>query len=231
MSAGEVAIVPARGGSRRLPRKNVADLLGRPLLAWTVDAALASGCFSRVIVSTEDAAIAEVARAAGAEVLARPDPLAGDRATMAQVCLHALDTLEAEAALPGAFCCLLATAALRRGEDIRAVRARLVPGVADFVMATTGYTKSPLQALREEAGGRLRLMWPELIDLPPAERPRLVVDNGSTYWCVTEAFRREQTFYGSTLVGHPMPRERSIDVDTAEDLEQLRREAARLAGR
>ncbi len=230
MSA-EVAIVPARGGSKRLPRKNVADLLGRPLLAWTVEAALESGCFARVIVSTEDAAIAEIARAAGAEVLARPDPLAGDRATMAQVCLHALDFLEAEGALPPAFCCLLATAALRRGADIRAARARLVPGAAEFVMATTEYAKNPLQALREDADGHLRLMWPELVDLPREERPRLVVDNGSTYWCRTDAFRRERTFYGSTLVGHPMPRERSIDIDTIEDLDLLRREAARLAGR
>lgn len=227
----EVAVVPARGGSKRLPRKNVADLLGRPLLTWTVEAALESGCFERVIVSTEDSAIAEVARAAGAEVLARPDALAGDRATMAQVCLHALDVLEAEGALPPAFCCLLATAALRRGEDIRAARARLVPGAADFVMATSEYSKSPLQALREDADGHLRLMWPELADLRPAERPRLVVDNGSTYWCRTDAFRRERTFYGSTLVGHPMPRERSIDVDTLDDLELLRCEAARLAGR
>lgn len=213
-----VAIIPARGGSRRLPRKNVALLAGRPLIAYTIDSARETGLFARVIVSTEDAEIAATAAASGAEVMARDAVLASDTAGVVEVCRDVLGRL---AVPPQAFCCLYATAALRRAEDIRAARRLLEPGVCDFVMAVTEYPKSPLQALVETDDGHLRLMWPDLIDLPRDRRPRLWVDNGSTYWCTTAAFLDARTFYGRNLRGYRMPRDRSVDVDAPDDLELL----------
>jgi CMP-N-acetylneuraminic acid synthetase len=213
-----VAIIPARGGSKRLPRKNVALLGGRPLIAHTLEAARASGLFARVIVSTEDREIAAIAAAEGGEVHDRPAALASDTAGVVEVCA---DVLAGLGELPETFCCLYATAALRGPADIRGAHALLDPGRCDFVMAVTEYAKTPLQALEETADGRLRLMWPELVDLPRERRPRIWVDNGSTYWCTTRAFLEARTFYGPGLRGFAMPRDRSVDVDTPDDLALL----------
>ena len=213
-----VAIIPARGGSKRVPRKNILHVNGRPLIAYTIDAALKSECFAEVVVSTEDAEIAAISEAAGAVVQRRDARLASDTATMVDVCCDALGRLDRQ---PQRFACLLATAALRTADDIRSAAAMLVPSRCDFVMAVTEYEKSPLQALVEQSDGSLRLMWPDLIDLPRTEAPKLVVDNGSIYWCRTAAFLAERTFYGRSLQGYRMPRERSVDVDTATDLALL----------
>ncbi len=105
-----VAIIPARGGSKRLPRKNILSIEGRPMLTYPVSAALESGTFDDVVVSTEDEEISGIARAAGARVLERPEELAEDRAKVAQVCLHALNELEKEGAPIDKFCCVYATA-------------------------------------------------------------------------------------------------------------------------
>lgn len=218
---GVVAIIPARGGSKRLLRKNILPVLGRPLIAYTIEAARMSGCFDEIIVSTEDAEIAALAEQEGATVFDRDGRLASDTATVVDVCCDVLARLVAEGRPSPQFACLLATAALRTAADIRAAAAMLEPGKCDFVMAVTDYEKSPLQALIEDPQGGLRLMWPDLADVPRQQAPRIRVDNGSIYWCDTAAFLAERTFYGRTLRGYPMPRERSVDVDTATDLALL----------
>jgi len=218
-----LAVIPARGGSRRLPRKNVLDFLGRPMIQWTIEAARGSGCFGRVVVSTEDAEIAAAAGAAGAEVMARPAALAGHQATVAQVCLDVLERLEREgAAMPDLLCCLYATAPLRGAGDIRAVAALVEPGVWDFALAVTDYSHPPHQALRITPGGALAPMWPELVTLREEAVGPLCVDNGSTYAAHVPALRRHGHFYGPGLRGHRMPRERSVDIDVAADLELAR---------
>lgn len=222
-----IAIIPARGGSKRLPRKNVLPLFGRPILAYTVEAALRSGLFARVIVSTEDEEIAAAGRAAGAEILGRADALAGDRARIVDVCRDVLERTAAGGAPADRFCCLLPTAALRDADDIAGAARLLVPGTADFVMGVCDYAKTPLQALRRAADGSLSLMWPELANTPRQEQPALVVDNGSLYWCTTRAFLDFGDFYGPGLRGYPMPRWKSVDVDTDEDWQLLELYAAR----
>lgn len=217
-----VCIIPARGGSKRLPRKNIADFLGRPILAHTVDAALTSRVFSRVVVSTEDAEIAEVARGAGAELHARADTLATDSARLVDVCLTFLDEERRAGRDFDFFACLLATAPMRTAEDVKHAHALIEPGRCDFAMAVTTYPLPPLQALRSGDDGFLRPMFPDMINLRSQETPALFVDNGSTYLASVAAFRKERTFYGSTLRGHVMPRERSVDIDEPFDLELAR---------
>lgn len=217
-----VCIIPARGGSKRLPRKNIVDFLGRPILAHTVDAAVASGVFSRVVVSTEDAEIAEVARNAGAEVHGRADTLASDSARLVDVCLTFLDEEERAGRTHDFFACLLATAPMRTAEDVKNAHALIESGICDFAMAVTTYPLPPLQALRTSDEGFLRPMFPEMINLRAQETPALFVDNGSTYFAAVAAFRKERTFYGATLRGHVMPRDRSVDIDEPFDLELAR---------
>lgn len=218
-----LAVIPARGGSRRLPRKNVAEFCGRPIIAWTVEAALAADRFERVVVSTEDDEIAREARAAGAEISDRSPALASDTARVVDVCLDLLAQEERADRSYDALCCLYPTAPLRRAEDIAGVLDLLEPGVCDFAMATTRYAHPPHQALVTGADGALRPLWPELVERRQAELGDLCVDNGSTYAVAVAAFRAHRTFYGPGLRGWRMPFARSIDIDEHEDLELARR--------
>jgi N-acylneuraminate cytidylyltransferase len=215
-----VALIPARGGSKRLPRKNVLDVGGLPMLAHPIRTARESGLFDRIYVSTEDAEIAELARAHGAEVIERPSEIAEDCSTVAQVCLHALETHpEIER-----FCCLYATAVLLRPESLIASHALLDEAPeADFVMGVSEYEQPPVQALKADEHGYLAYMWPEWRGVQSQRQPRLVVSNGSLYWARAAALKAEKTFYGRRLKGYPLPLEQVADIDTADDLERARR--------
>jgi pseudaminic acid cytidylyltransferase len=212
-----LAIIPARGGSKRLPRKNILPFLGRPIIAHTIEAATMSGCFTRILVSTEDAEIADAARAAGAEIHQRDPSLATDAATLIDVCLDILASEERQGRTYDSFSCLYATAPLRRADDVAAVVALVDRTDTDFALAVTTYPLPPHQALRMEDGGVLSPKWPELVNLRADKIGRLVVDNGSTYAARVSAFRAHRSFYGPRLAGHVMPRERSVDIDEQSD--------------
>ena len=215
-----IAIIPARGGSKRLPRKNVVDFLGRPIVAWTIEAARASNRFARIVVSTDDDEIGSIARQYGAEVADRPAELAGDRSGVVDVCLDLLAREEQAGRHYDIFCCLYATAPLRTADDICAVLDLVDPGHSDFAMAVTEYDLPPYRALKQESDGSLTPMWPELVGRKSQDVPSLVVNNGSTYAATVAAFRQYQTFTGPGVRGHSMPRERSTDIDYQADLDQ-----------
>ena len=143
-----IAIIPARGGSKRLPRKNLLPFLGRPIIAHTIETAHACRCFDRVVVSTEDPEIVEAARSAGAEVSVRPTNLATDAARVVDVCLDLLATEERAGRSYDVFACLYATAPLRRSDDVAAVMAMLEDEHADFAMAITTFPIAPHQAMK-----------------------------------------------------------------------------------
>jgi pseudaminic acid cytidylyltransferase len=213
-----VAIIPARGGSKRLPRKNIVLFMGKPIIDYSISAALACGLFKDVIVSTEDHEIAACARASGAEVVDRPDRLATDTTSVNQVLMETLRTLEAKGRYYEEVCCLFATAPLRASCDIVKAHELLDPPNSEMVIAVSQYPLPPFQALVSDTQGHLRLYWPEQGQIQSQELPKLLVDNGSTYWATTESYYREGTFYGERMVGYEMPFSRSIDIDTQEDL-------------
>jgi CMP-N-acetylneuraminic acid synthetase len=150
-----VAIIPARGGSKRLPRKNIVDFLGRPIIAYTIDAARDSGCFERIVVSTEDDEIVAIAERAGAMVDRRAPELATDGVGLVDVCLDFLDREAGVGRNWDVMACLYATAPLRNAKDIRATMALLEPGRCAFSMAVTSYERYPHQALKFCPGGYL----------------------------------------------------------------------------
>lgn len=223
-----IAIIPARGGSKRLPRKNVVDFLGKPIIAWTIEAARAADRFTRIVVSTDDDKIAAVAREFGAEVTDRPTALAGDRSGVVEVCLELLDREEESGRRYDLFCCLYATAPLRTADDIRAVVDLVKPGDCDFAMAVTEYDLPPYRALERGKDGTLTPFWPDLIEVKSQDVPPLVVNNGSTYAATVTAFRQHKTFTGPNVQGHVMPRERSTDIDEAADLARAIEQAHKL---
>lgn len=209
LSADVLAVIPARGGSRGLPRKNVLQFCGRPLIAWTIAAALESGVAGRVIVSTDDEEIAAVAREAGAEVpFLRPAELATDEATTLDVALHLLDTLALQ---PAWLLLLQPTSPLRTASDICAAAA--LAGESDAVVSLA----SASQWLhRVDRDGFLE----PLVDVPMTRRqdaPPAYALNGAIYLVRTEALRRERTFCPRRTRAYIMPPERSVDIDTALD--------------
>jgi pseudaminic acid cytidylyltransferase len=212
-----VAIIPARGGSKRLPRKNIIDFLGKPIISYTIEAGLQSGCFERVVVSTEDDAIAAVAIAFGAVVDRRAPVLASDSAGVVDVCIDFLSREAAAGRNWEVMSCLYATAPMRTTTDIQATVSLLEEGTCDFAMAVTSFDHSPYHAMRLTPDCGLSPEFPELIESRAGDLPRLRVDNGSTYAVNVHEFRRCKTFYGPSLRGYDMPRARSIDIDTWDD--------------
>lgn len=217
-----VAVIPARGGSKRLPGKNILPILGKPMLTYPVKAAQKSKMFDRIIVSTEDEKIKQVALEAGAEVFQRPDDLARDRATVVQVCKHALDILGEQNTRPEFFCCIYATAIFITPEDIK--NAFLLfnqKPKPDVVMGVSGFNLQPVQAL-EEKDGFLHPKWPEYLGIQSQFHPRLVASNGTLYWARTSYFEQNPNFYCKKLSGYAIPKHRAVDLDTQQDLEFAR---------
>lgn len=217
-----LAVIPARGGSKRLPRKNILPVNGQPMLFYPVRAAIESGMFDRIIVSTEDAEIEAAARKTGADVIKRPGSLAQDRSTVVQVCTHVLDTLKQQNWVPDYFCCIYATAVFITPDDISnsfdLFQTRPKP---DVIMGVSDFNVHPVQAL-EEKSGFLLPKWPEYTGVQSQFHPQLVASNGTLYWAKTDVFKENPTFYVPKLKGYKIPKIRAVDVDTPEDLDFVR---------
>ena len=206
-----LGLIPARGGSKGIPRKNLRELAGKPLLAWTVEAALACPLLDRVLVSTDDDEIAAAARACGAEVpFARPAQLANDDTPDLPVYRHALETLGDEFDVVA---WLRPTAPLRTAEDIAAAVRLLEETGADCVRSVCEAEHSPYWMGRVEEG---RLV-PLLDDLPPQRQllPPVYRLNGAVD-AVRCAAVGEELFDGDVRA-YVMPPERSVDLDTELD--------------
>ncbi|BAE48892.1 cytidylyltransferase domain-containing protein [Paramagnetospirillum magneticum] len=217
MSNRILALICARGGSKGLPGKNVRPLAGRPVIAWSVEAALGSSLIDRVVVSTDDPAIAEVARAAGAEVpFLRPAELASDTASLYDVIFHALEALDEE---PSHVVLLQATSPLRIAADIDGCIRLCLDHGAPAAASLCEPGKSPYWMFLLDPDGTVRPVIPHDAsggrrqDLPVAWAP-----NGAVYVAETAWLRRERNFWkaGVTL-GYVMPLERSVDIDSLLD--------------
>ncbi len=186
------------------------------MLSYPIEAAIKSGLFESVIVSTEDKEIAEVSLSVGAQVFERPARLAEDRSTVVQVCLNVLETLYDKKSLPDYFCCIYATALLITKDDLMKSFEYLHKYQADFVMGVTEYDLHPGLAL-EEKDGYLHPKWPEFFNLQSQFQPRLVASNGTIYWASIPVFLETKSFYGKKLKGYLMTRTSAVDIDTPDD--------------
>lgn len=213
-----LAIIPARGGSKGVPRKNIAPLGGKPLIAWTIEAALAARCVSRTIVSTDSPEIAEAARAAGADVpFLRPDHLASDTATTLDVIAHARQ------ACPGfdVLLVLQPTSPLRQAADIDAAFAQMMASGAESCTSVCEADTPPWLMYRQTETGFVESVlppWPGGMrrqDLPP-----VYVLNGALYFVKTTAFDATGQLLPKPTAGYVMPVQTSIDIDTHNDLQR-----------
>ena len=213
-----VAIIPARGGSKRIPRKNIRDFCGKPMIAWSIEAALQSGCFARVIVSTDDAEIAEVAREWGAEVpFIRPAELSDDHATTVPVIGHAVAWLHAQDCVVEQVCCLYATAPFVRVEDLRRGLALLTEAASDYAFSVTRYAFPIQRAIRLTEQGRVEMFQPEYFNTRSQDLEEAYHDAGQFYWGRAEAWLSGKMIFGPESVPVLLPRHRVQDIDTLED--------------
>ncbi|MBD2548380.1 pseudaminic acid cytidylyltransferase [Microcystis elabens FACHB-917] len=213
-----ICVIPARGGSKRIPRKNIRQFHGRPMIAWSIAAARASGCFERIIVSTDDEEIAAVAIACGGEVpFLRPAHLADDYATTQDVVVHALQWCEQQALPVQAVCCLYATAPFVQAEDLSKAASLFERGPAQgFVFAATSFPFPIQRAFRIDATGSAVMFHPEYINARSQDLEEAYHDAGQFYWGSSSAWSSTRNLFhdGSPLL---LPRWRVQDIDTEED--------------
>ncbi|MCB9610249.1 MAG: acylneuraminate cytidylyltransferase family protein [Polyangiaceae bacterium] len=205
-----LAIIPARGGSKGLPRKNVLPMAGRPMLAYSVAAALESGLFDEVVVSSEDGEILAAARAAGATALLRPESLSTDTATSADVVLHALE----QHGWADTFALLQPTSPLRTAVHVREA-AGLMTEETIAVVSICDCAHHPLKTLLQVDGSFVPVReWRDLTQ-PRQSLPRAVQPNGAIYFGRSQPFVESKDFLPAGTVWYEMDHSASIDVDDA----------------
>lgn len=215
---GALCIIPARGGSKRIPRKNLRDFCGRPIINWSIAAAQDSGCFERIIVSTDDPEIAQVAIDAGAEVpFIRPSTLADDHTPTQPVIAHAIGAaaLPQDATTP--VCCLYATAPFVQPGDLCRAMAHLVDTQARFVVAVTRFAYPIQRALRRAADGSLSMFHPEHASTRSQDLEEGWHDAGQFYVAPAANWFSPVPILGEGSTGIELPRSRVQDIDTEED--------------
>lgn len=214
-----IAIIPARGGSKRIPRKNLRDFCGRPIIAYSIEAALESSLFDRVMVSTDDDEIADVARAFGAEVpFPRSAKTADDFATTAHVLSEVIGEFRTRGVTPAIACCLYPTAPFVTATKLRAATERLEEARADCVLPIARFSFPILRSFRRE-GTRVFYNWPEHAPTRSQDLPPAFHDAGQFYVFRVPVLERTGQFITDDTVGIEVPDVEVQDIDTASDWE------------
>jgi len=214
----KLAVIPARGGSKRIPRKNIKAFCGKPMMAWSIEAALASKVFDHVIVSTDDAEVAATAKQWGAEVpFMRPAELSDDYVGTGPVVKHAAEWVAEHLAAPELVCTIYATAPFVRPEDLVRGLEVLTASGADIAFTVTSFPFPIQRAIRIGANGRIAMFQPEHYatrsqDLEPAYH-----DAGQFYWSTFDALVKQVPAFSTAAAPIILPRHRVQDIDTEED--------------
>ena len=217
-----IAVIPARGGSKRIPRKNIREFAGRPMISWSIAAARESGLFDAIVVSTDDAEIAEVARAHGATVpFERPAALSDDHTGTMPVLAHAIEWHRAQGQAPDTVCCLYATAPFVSAADLQRGLAALAGADGqrdvDYALAVTDYAFPIQRAVRLTAEGRLAMFQPEHFQTRSQDLAPAYHDAGQFCWGRAEAWLAGRPVFSAAARPVMLPRHRVQDIDTLED--------------
>lgn len=220
----KLAVIPARGGSKRIPRKNIKEFCGKPIIAWSIEAALKSGCFDRVIVSTDDPEIAATAQSWGVEVpFIRPAELADDYSGTIPVIAHAVDWYQQQGVNPEHVCCVYATAPFVRAQDLRMGLNILMEKGCNYAFAVTRYSFPIQRAIRITADGRVEMFHPEHFNTRSQDLEEAYHDAGQFYWGRAAAWQTGKAVFSPDASPVILPNERVQDIDTPEDWRRAER--------
>lgn len=217
----KLAVIPARGGSKRIPRKNIKLFGGKPMIAWSIEAARLSGCFEHIIVSTDDAEIAEVAITHGAEVpFMRPTELSDDHTGTTPVIAHAVRWQEQQGLSPDWVCCIYATAPFVRAADLQRGLEVATASAADYAFSVTSYAFPIQRAIRITPNERAEMFSPQHFNTRSQDLEEAYHDAGQFYWGRSQAWLAAKPLFSEFSAPIILPRHRVQDIDTPEDWER-----------
>lgn len=214
-----LAIVPAKGASTRLPRKNIRELAGKPLLGWTLDSALASRVFADIVVSSEDEEVLSVASRWDVETRERPHKLAVDPAGCIHVAQHVVAELEGKGRSYTHIAILMPTCPFRSVEDICAAVAELNQGSAGVVISVSEFSHTPFNGFTLEAEGNLSPITPAMFGCKTQELPAVYRPNGAIFIMARDTLMASSHLYPEPMRPVIMPEHRSVDIDNELDLQ------------
>ena len=214
-----LAIIPARGGSKRIPRKNIKEFCGKPMIAYSIEAAKKSGCFDKIIVSTDDEEIAALARSLGAEVpFMRPKELSDDHTATIPVIAHAIrETCHKELSQLEAICCIYATAPFVQAMYIKEAYEKLKLTKASYAFSATSFPFPIQRAIRLTKEDRVEMFSPENFNTRSQDLEEAYHDAGQFYWGTPEAWLEGKIIFAPHSTAVLLPRHLVQDIDTPED--------------
>jgi pseudaminic acid cytidylyltransferase len=212
-----IVIIPARGGSKRLPRKNILPLSGVPLVGRVIKTCIEANIFDHIIVSTEDEEIADISKMYGASIHSRPKDLARDKSTVAEVCFNVLKDMDCDT-----FCCIYATAALLTVDTIRRSHSCFLSyEESDCLMGVSKFNYPPVQALMVNDDDAASLLMPKYDKIQSQFYPKTRVSNGTLNWGRRNQFLKSKNFYCESLKVFDIPDGEVCDIDTMDDYHKL----------
>jgi pseudaminic acid cytidylyltransferase len=213
-----LAIIPARGGSKRIPRKNIKPFAGKPMIAWSIAAAQQSKCFDRIIVSTDDNEIAQVAQAFGVDVpFLRPPELSDDHTGTIPVIAHAVAWQNSYGQAVSQVCCIYATAPFVQAQDLQRGLSVLQTSGAQYAFSVTSYAFPIQRAIRITPEQRVTMFQPEHFGTRSQDLEEAWHDAGQFYWGEASAWLTGRPLFSQDAAPVPLPRHRVQDIDTPED--------------
>lgn len=214
----KIAVIPARGGSKRIPRKNIRPFRGKPMIAWSIEAAQQSGLFEHILVSTDDAEIAAVARECGAETpFVRPAELSDDHTGTTEVVAHATRWAQAQGWRLTAVCCIYATAPFVRAEDLVRGLQALERGDWAYAFTATDYPAPIFRSFKRDERGAVEMFFPERFKTRSQDLPAALHDAGQFYWGRPEAWTEGKRIFDRHSYALVVPRWRVQDIDNEDD--------------
>ena len=214
-----IAIIPARGGSKRIPHKNIIDFFGKPMIAHTIQAALDSGVFDSVVVSTDDAEIAEVARASGAEVPFLRQQFADDVSPISQATVWTLQQIEKQTSKQYAVVCqLMANCPLRSSESIQAAAAEFKNKQRNFQISACAYGWLNPWWAHVQSGDSVSPLFPDELKKRSQDQKELLCPSGAIWFARRDELLKQNSFYGSGYALFELDWTEAVDIDTYDDL-------------
>ncbi len=210
-----IAVIPARGGSKRIPRKNIREFAGKPIIEWPIGVALESELFDEVVVSTDDDEIAEVARYAGASVpFFRPKNLSDDFADTKSVVRHAISALKIDSYLDAQVCCIYPTSVFVDARLLCDGFTKLTSSRAKFVFSITSIDSTVYRSFSKTVDDRIQMLFPENYAKRTQDLPELFCDAAQFYWATVKSWKSDLDIFSADSTGIFIDPSRVQDIDS-----------------
>ena len=214
----KIAIIPARGGSKRIPRKNIKEFCGKPMIAWPIETAIKSKLFNNIIVSTDDDEIADISKLYGAATpFIRPTELSGDYVGIVEVVKHAIEWMHEQKYMPEAICCIYPTSVFFNEDDLKKGSDALFDGDWAYTFTVTDFEYPIFRSFKKNTDGGVEMFFPEYFNTRSQDLPTALHDAAQFYWGRPNSWIENLKIYDICSYPIMIPRWRIQDIDTEDD--------------